>query len=158
DKSVATKKLITQIEQAFASLPGTKVVPAVQVSAAIDKAKKPQLKQCEGEDTCVTQLGKLVGAQVVVTGEVGGLGDSKVVYLKFTDVVSGHELRSTTLSLGAKETEDTPVGAAVRLSDPDKYRGTVKFAFDVTGATVLVNGTKVQVDANKQLALPVGTH
>src|SRR6185503_15452910 len=63
DKSVATKKLVGQIEQAFASLPGTKVIPAAQVSAAIDKAKKPQLKQCEGEAACVTELGKLVSAQ-----------------------------------------------------------------------------------------------
>ncbi|HTL37961.1 MAG TPA: hypothetical protein VL326_32745 [Kofleriaceae bacterium] len=43
DKSAATKKLLGQIEQAVASMPGTKIVPAAQVSAAIDKAKKPQL-------------------------------------------------------------------------------------------------------------------
>lgn len=155
DKSAATKKLLAQIEQAFAALPGTKVVPAVQVNAAIDRAKKPQLKQCEGEAACVTELGKLVGAQLVVTGEVGGLGDSKVVYLKLIDVGAARELRSTTLAVGAN---DSPSAAAVRLSDPDKYRGTVKFAFDVTGATVQVNGTKVQLGANKVLALPVGTH
>ena len=35
------------------------------------------------------------------------------------------------------------MGAVVRLTDPDKYRGNVKFAFDVTNATVLVNGTRV---------------
>lgn len=155
DKSVATTKLLGQIEQAFASLPGTKVVPSAQVSAAIDKAKKPQLKACEGDPACVTELGRLVGAQFVVTGEVGGLGDSKVVYLKLTDVTAGRELRSTTLAVGAN---DTPMGAAVRLSDPDNYRGNVKFAFDVTGATVLVNGTKVQVSGTKELQLPVGTH
>jgi hypothetical protein len=106
----------------------------------------------------VTELGKLVGAQFVVTGEIGGLGDSKVVYLKLTDVGAGRELRSTTLALGAKDSVDSPMGAAVRLTDPDKYRGTVRFAFDVSGATVLVNGTKVQLNANKELALPVGTH
>lgn len=158
DKSAATKKLVTQIEQAFAAQPGTKVIPAAQVSAAIDKAKKPQLKQCEGEPACVTELGKLVGAQFVVTGEVGGLGESKVVYLKLTDVAAGRELRSTTLAVGAKVSGDSPMGAAVRLTDPDKYRGNVKFAFDVSGATVLVNGTKVQLSATKELALPVGTH
>jgi hypothetical protein len=155
DKSAATKKLVGQIEQAFASLPGTKVIPAAQVSAAIDKAKKPQLKACEGDPACVSEVGKLVSAQFVVSGEVGGLGDSKVVYLKLTDVAASRELRSTTLAVGAN---DSAMGAAVRLSDPDKYRGSVKFAFDVSGATVLVNGTKVNLDAQKQLALPVGTH
>jgi hypothetical protein len=157
DKSAPTKQLLVQIEQAIAAMPGTKVVPAAQVSAAIDKAKKPQLKQCEGESACVTELGKLVGAQLVITGEVGGLGDSKVVYLKTTDVAAGRELRSTTLAMGTT-VGDSPAGAAVRLLDPDRYRGTVKFGFDVQGATVAVNGTKVQLSAGKEIALPVGTH
>lgn len=158
DKSAATKKLVSQIEIAIGSLPGTRVIGAAQVSAAIDKAKKPQLKQCEGESSCVAELGKLLGVQLVVTGEVGGLGDSKVVYLKTTDVAAGREVRSTTLAIGGKDAGDSPNGAAVRLLEPDRYRGTVKFGFDVAGATVLVNGTKVQLAANKELALPVGTH
>jgi len=127
------------------------------VSAAIDKAKKPQLKQCEGDSACLTELGKLVGASLVVTGEVGGLGDSRVVYLKATDVGAARELRSTTLAVGAQQGGDSAAGAAVRLLDPDRYRGNVKFNFDVQGATVLVNGTKVQLPAPKERALPLGT-
>lgn len=157
DKSAETKKLLGQIEQAIAALPGTRIVNATAVSAAIDKAKKPQLKQCEGDSTCLTELGKLVGAQLVVTGEVGGLGDSKVIYLKTTDVGAQRELRSTTLSVGTAG-EDSPAGAAVRLLDPDRYRGNVKFDFDVQGASVAVNGTKVRLSATKELPLPVGTH
>ncbi|HSD86353.1 MAG TPA: PEGA domain-containing protein [Kofleriaceae bacterium] len=158
DKSAATKKLIGQIEQAIGALPGTKVVPATQVAAAIDKAKKPQLKVCEDDPACITEVGKLVGANLVVTGEVGGLGDSRVVYLKSTDVAAGHEVRSTTLAIGGATAADTPAGAAIRLLDPDKYNGVVHFNFDVTGATVLVNGTKVQLSPTKDIALPVGTH
>jgi hypothetical protein len=158
DKSAATKKLLGQIEQAIAAIPGTKVVPAAQVSAAIDKAKKPQLKQCEDDSACIAEVGKLVGAEQVVTGEVGGLGDSRVVYLKATDVGKAQELRSTTLAIGGTTAADTPAGAAVRLLDPDRYRGTVRFNFDVSGATVLVNGTKVTLSAQKDIALPVGTH
>ncbi|HUS31711.1 MAG TPA: PEGA domain-containing protein [Kofleriaceae bacterium] len=158
DKSAATKKLLAQIEQAIAALPGTKIVPAAQVSAAIDKAKKPQLKQCEDDTQCIAEVGKLVGAEQVVTGEVGGLGDSRVIYLKTTDVSKGQELRSTTLAIGSKDAADTPAGAAVRLLDPDKYRGNVRFNFDVTGASVAVNGTKVNLSAAKDIALPVGTH
>jgi hypothetical protein len=158
DKSAPTKKLLTQIEQAIAALPRTKVIGAAQVTAAIDKAKKPQLKQCEGDAACLTELGKLVGAQLVVTGEVGGLGDSKVIYLKTTDVASARELRSTTLSVGGTAAGDTAMGAAVRLLEPQSYRGVARFQFDVQGATVLVNGTRVPLGANKELALPVGTH
>ncbi|HEY5925282.1 MAG TPA: PEGA domain-containing protein, partial [Kofleriaceae bacterium] len=35
---------------------------------------------------------------------------------------------------------------------------TVKFGFDVQDATVHVNGTKIALTVNKELALPVGTH
>jgi len=158
DKSAGTRKLLGQIEQAIASLPGTKVVPNTQVTAAIDRAKKPQLKQCEGDPACAAEIGKLVGAQFIVTGEIGGLGESKVIYLKAMDVGAGREVRSTTLSIDAKGALDSPLGAAVRLLEPDKYRGNVRFAFDVANATVLVNGTKVALTPKKELALPVGTH
>jgi len=158
DRSAGTKKLLGQIEQAIASLSQTKVVTAAQVATAIDRAKKPQLKQCEGDPACVSEIGKLVGAQYVVTGEVGGLGESKVVYLKTIDAGAGRELRSTTLAIGAKDAVDSPLGAAVRLLDPERYTGTVRFQFDVSNASVLVNGTKVTLGANKSLALPVGTH
>jgi len=156
DKSASTKKLIGEIEQAIGALPGTKVVPAAQVSDAIAKAKKPQLRQCEGDAGCLAELGKLVGASIVVTGEVGGLGGSQVVYLGATDVTTAKELRSTTLALGAKDSADTPSGAAVRLLDPDQYRGNVHFAIDVTGATLYVNGAKQGLSAKSELALPVG--
>lgn len=156
DTSAGTRKLTAQIEAALAALPGTRVIGAAQVADAIKKAKKPQLKICEREPACLVELGKLVGAQIVIDGEVGGLGDSKVVYLGATDVVAGKELRSTTLTVSAKD--DTGAsGAAVRLLDPDRYRGTLHFAIDVTGATVYVNGSRTTLSAKGEVTLPVGT-
>jgi hypothetical protein len=157
DKSAATKKMLVEIEHAIAGLPGNKVIAAAQVAQAIDKAKKPQLKACEGDATCLAELGKLVGADVVVTGEVGGLGDSRVIYLGATDVASAKEMRSTTYTLGATDDGGGASGAAIRLLDPDHYRGTLRFAIDVPDASVFVNGTKVALSAKGELALPVGT-
>jgi len=157
DTSAATKKLTAAIEQALAQMPGTKVVTATQVGDAIKKAKKPQLKLCERDSACLAELGKLVGATIVVDGEVGGLGESQVVYLGATDVATAKELRSTTLQVGAKDDGGGPIGAAVRLLDPDRYRGTLHFVIDVSGATVYVNGAKVQLSKTNDLALPVGT-
>ena len=157
DTSAQVKKLTTQIEAAVAGLPGTKVVSAAQVTEAIRRAKRPQLKACEGETTCLAELGKLVGAQVVITGEVGGLGDAKVVYLGATDVGAGKELRSTTLAVGGARDSDTPQAAVVRLLEPDRYRGTVRFATDVSGATIYVNGSKVSTSPRGEVTLPVGT-
>ena len=157
EKSATTKKILSEIEAAIGNL-GGKVISAVSVAAAIDKAKKPQLKACEGDPACLTELGKLVGAQVIVSGEVGGLGDSRVIYFTATDVATGKELRSTTLTLGAKQDakDGGANGAAVRLLDPDNYRGTLHFAIDVTGATVFVNGSKVTPGARGELAMAVG--
>ncbi len=157
DKSTGTKKLTSEVEQAIAAQPGTKVVTAAQVADAIGKAKKPQLKQCEGDAQCLAEVGKLVGANIVISGEVGGLGESKIVYLGATDVAGGRELRSTTLAIGGKDEGGGPSGAVVRLLDPDRYKGTLHFVIDVSGATIFVNGSKVTPAPNGDVSLPVGT-
>ena len=155
DTSAATRKLIGQIEAAVAALPATKVVRAQQVTDAIKRARKPQLRTCEGDAVCLAELAGLVGAQIVISGEVGGLGESRVVYLAATE--NGKELRSTTLAIGgARDDGGGPSGAAVRLLDPDSYRGTLRLAVDVTGASIFVNGSKVQPSPRGELALPVG--
>lgn len=157
DTSASVKKLTGQIEAAVAGLGGTKVVSAAQVADAIRRAKRPQLKACEGEAACLAELGKLVGAQIVIAGEIGGLGDAKIVYLGATDVGASKELRSTTLAIGTAHDEGGPQGAVVRLLEPDRYRGTLRFAVDVTGATVYVNGAKTALSPKNELSLPVGT-
>ncbi len=161
DTSAGTRKLTGQIEAAVAALPATKVVRAAQVAEAIKKAKQPQLRACEGDAGCLGELASLVGAQIVISGEVGGLGESKVVYLAATE--NGKELRSTTLAVAAKDDAGQgggqaggPAGAVVRLLDPDNYRGTLRFALDVTGATIYVNGTRVTPSPRGEVALPVG--
>lgn len=153
DTSTGTRTLIAQIEAAVAALPGTTVVRAAQVSDAIKKARKPQLQSCEGDDACLAELGTLVGAQIVIAGEVGGLGESKVVYLAASE--HGKELRSTTLAVGARG-DSGAAGAVVRLLDPDGYRGALRLAIDVSGATIYVNGTRVVPSARGELVLPVG--
>lgn len=157
DTSASTKKLTGQIEVALAALPGTKVVGTAAVVDAIKRAKKPALKLCERDAACLAELGKLVGANVVIDGEVGGLGDSKIVYLSATDVATAKELRSTTLTVGTKDDGGGPNGAAVRLLEPDRYRGTLHFVIDAKGATVFVNGSKITLSGKNDIALPVGT-
>lgn len=158
DTSASMKKLTAQIERAVASLAGTKVVSAAQVADAIRRAKKPRLKACEGEAACLAELGRLVGAQIVIAGEVGGLGEAMVIYLGATDVGASKELRSTTLAVGGAVDRDGGArGAVVRLLEPDRYRGALRFAIDVTGATVYVNGSKVAPSPDGELSLPVGT-
>ena len=158
DTSAATKKLVGQLETALAAQPGTKLITVQAVSDALKKSKKAQLRVCEREPKCLAELGTLVGAQLVIAGEVGGLGESQVVYLSVTDVATGKELRSTTLTVGAKDDGGGPEGAVVRLLDPDRYRGSLHVNLDVANATIYINGTKVVVSPKGELILPVGTH
>lgn len=158
DTSVSTRKLTRELEAGLAALPNTKVVTSAQVADAIKRAKKPQLKVCDRDPACLGEVGKLVGATIVVDGEVAGLGESKIVYLAATDATTAKELRSTTLSIGAKaDSGGGPTGAAVRLLEPDRYRGVLRFVIDAKGATVYVNGSKAVLGAKNEIALPVGT-
>jgi hypothetical protein len=93
----------------------------------------------------------------VVAGQIGGLGESKIVYLNATDVGSAKELRSTTLTLGKQEDPTLATAAIVRLLDPARHRGTLHFAIDVSNPTVYVNGARVKLDGKNELSLEVGT-
>jgi hypothetical protein len=157
DTSASTRAVITEIERAVTSLPGTRMISTAVVAEAIKKAKKPQLRACELEAACLAEVGRLVGATIVIAGEVVGIGDAKVIYLGATDVGAARELRSTTLTLGTTQAEGGPTGAVVRLLDPDRYRGTLHFAIDAPGATVYVNGSKAALSRKGDVSLPVGT-
>lgn len=156
DTSAPIKKLTAQLEAAIGAV-GMRAISAATVAEAIKKAKKPQLRACEGDPACIAELGKLVGATYVVAGQIGGLGDSKIVYLNATDVGTAKELRSTTLTLSKQEDGVAATAAIVRLLDPAKHRGTLHFAIDVSGTTIYVNGQRNKLDAKGELSLEVGT-
>jgi len=152
DTSQGTRQIAAQLEAAAAALAGTKVIPASAVSQAITTAKKPQLRACELEAACLVEVGKLAGANIVIAGEVVGIGDAKVIYLAAVDVAGGR-----TLTAGSKDDAGGPSGAIVRLLEPDRFRGTLHFVIDTKGATVYVNGSKAALSPASDLSLPVGT-
>ena len=155
DTSASTKKLVAQLEAAIAALPNTKVVGAAAVGDAIKRANKPALRSCELDPACLGEVGKLVNANIVIAGEVVGIGDAKVIYLNASE--PGKETKSTTLTLGGKDDGGGPQGAIIRLLDPDKFRGTLHFTIDAPGSTVYVNGSKANPDGKGNLLLAVGT-
>lgn len=154
-EDTSTKKIAAQLEAAIAALPNTKVITASAVADAIKRANKPALRACDLAPACLAEIGKLVGANVVIAGEVVGIGDAKVIYLGASE--PGKEPKSTTLTLGGKDDGGGPQGAIIRLLDPDRFRGTLHFTIDAPGATVYINGTKAAPDAKGNLSLAVGT-
>jgi hypothetical protein len=172
------KKLTGDLEAALTAATGAKIVGAAAVGDAIKKAKKPSLRACDGEPGCLAELGKLAGADEIVYGEVGGLVDVQVVYLKLVDVASGKVERSTTLSLGAPaagadDLQGGAPGAAIRLLAPEKFIGKLAVTVDAPGASIYVDGKRVgkspappprvtnpngTAAAAVTFELPVGTH
>lgn len=156
--SAASKKVTADLEAALAAVAGVKVIGTVAVADAIKKARRGQLKACDGEAGCLAEVGKLVGATLVVYGEVGGLGEVQVVYLETVDVSTAKEARSTTLSLGAADDTGGAPGAAVRLLAPERYLGKLAITVDIAGATVFVDGKRLGKSPIAAIELPVGSH
>jgi hypothetical protein len=148
------------VAQGLATLPGWHVVAASDVRKAIRKAKRTELDACEGNNHCLAEVGKLVGASLVVAGDVSSIADGSVVYLKVVDTTSEKETGSTTALFegvdAAKQTEAR--AAAVRLLSPKSYVGRLQLAVDVANATVYIDGRKAAFAPGKPLQLGVGTH
>jgi hypothetical protein len=158
-RSADTKPAQAHLEAGLHGVPETEIVGSEALAAAIRKARRADLRGCDGGAACLAELGALVGAGAVVHGELGGLGEVKVVYLKLVDVADGRELRSTTLELSADGTAaDAARAAAYRLLAPERYTGQLALEIDVAGAAIYIDGRRVATSPATALSLPAGTH
>jgi hypothetical protein len=158
DTSADAKLFNTALERQLSTIAGTTVITSAQVADALKKAKKPLLRNCDGDLACLVEVGKLVGASVVIAGELGGLGASKVVYLSAIDVGTGKELNATNVAFGSGDSALLAQGALIRLLDPDRYLGNLEITVDVKGASAYVDGKRVGVSPLQPVSITVGTH
>ncbi len=155
----ATAEIRTPLAAAIAAVPGIELIADRVVEHAVKRARRPELRACDGKPDCLAELGKLVGADQVVYGELGGLGDVQVVYLKLVSSADAKEVRATSLELGAGiEGEHAARAAAFRLLDPDRYVGSLVVDTKVAKAAIYVDGRLVAHTPTGPLTLPVGTH
>ncbi len=145
---------------ALASVPDQEILSAARVRERLRAAKRRDLESCEGDAGCLGELGRAVGAAVVVSGEVAALAGGRVVYLKAVDAARGTLLRSTVLTLGETAGgDDTAARAgAFRLLAPEAHVGRLDLAVDVAGAEVFLDGALVGRAPLPPLPVPVGTH
>jgi hypothetical protein len=157
DTSTTGKQIEARVAKDIAGLGAGKVITAAEVVDATKKAKKPALRACDGDPGCLADLGALVGASVVVFGEVGGLGDVQVLSLGAIDVATRKERRRVRVSLASAEEGGVP-GAVTRLLDPDKYLGDLKLTVSVDGASIYVDGKRLGKSPTPIVKLAVGAH
>jgi len=150
-----------QVEAGLGALGDIRVISAAEVATRIKKAKRPELLQCEGAPQCLSEVANLAGAARVVAGDVGGLGEGQIVYLKAMRAGFDKELASTTATLeGAPEARRaSATAAAFRLLAPERYVGSLTFELDVPEAQVYLDGRKLAVRRGVPVRnVAVGTH
>lgn len=158
DTSSSARVTTAELERAISSLPGSKLITSAQLSAALKRAKRPALASCDDELSCVAEAGQAIGAQVVVTGQSGGLGEARVIYLRAVDTAARKELGSTTWTAGPG---DSAAAAIARLLNPSGYTGKLSLTVRAEGAavpaTVYVNGKLLGSSTVGSFNLAVGT-
>ena len=132
--------------------------------AAVDKvsASNQKIAGCTADPSCLAPLAQLLHATRVISGNVGGLGDSYVVNLKLVDATDAKELRrvSATLRGSPEELIDEIRVAAYRLVAPEKLVGNVAVLSDVPDAQVSLDGQAIGMTplAGPLAGLSVGVH
>lgn len=153
------RKVESLIEEGIAALPETQVITALSAGRATRKAKRPELRTCEGDVACLKELGVLMNATHVVYAEVSDLGDAEVIFLKALDVRAGKDVRSTTLKLGkGSNRKRESKAAAAQLLAPDLYVGTLNVKSTIADASVFLDGHKIGTTTSPPVSVYVGSH
>ena len=119
------------------------------------------LSACTGEVACLVQAGRLLKVDRVISGNVGGLGDSYVVNLKVVDVATAKEIRRVqeTISGEPGQLIEAIRVAVYRLVAPERLLGALALLVNVPGAEVWLDGHRLGLTPLKvQQRLKVGEH
>jgi hypothetical protein len=153
------QQISAELARGIDTVPGFRAVPDGDLRRALKTARRAELKACDGAPACLAELGALVGADVVVHGELGGLGDAEVVFLEAVEVAGARELRSTTVPFGTgHDSAREARAAATRLLAPERHLGRVELVLDVDRATVFLDGERVRKRKRHAFLAAVGTH
>jgi len=109
-------------------------------------AKNRRYARCSGETRCLAAIGKKLGVELAIAGNVAALGDSYVVNIKAIDVKSRSEINrvaSDPLKGSPDELIEAVRVAAYRLLAPDRLIGALSLLADVNGASVALDGKPI---------------
>lgn len=137
------QRLESLFRMELARLAGKPTPSRKQIDA---KLKNTKLARCGGETGCLAAIGRKLGVDLVVSGNVASLGDSYVVNIKVVDSKGGSEIRriqSDPLKGESDELIEPIRVAAYRLLAPDQLEGSVTILADIKGADVVLDGKQI---------------
>ncbi len=148
-------RLETLFRMELERLAGAKLPTRRQVQKAISSSRK--LRRCGGADACLAEIGKKLGVDLVVTGNVAALGDSYILNIKAVNVATGQKIPRRIATKPLRGAPDELIEAvrvaAYELLAPDDLEGSIVVLSDLVGAKVTLDGRAVGITP---LAKPLG--
>ncbi|MCC6751898.1 MAG: PEGA domain-containing protein [Deltaproteobacteria bacterium] len=144
------------LQAAFSGLPAHRILGPGRVERQLQKRSH---LDCLERPRCVAQLARQVGAELVVTGDVGSVGGGFVVYLRLLDG-EGRQLRAVSGVLDPRRAvRDAARELGYQLLLPERYVGALDVRVDVAGAWIYVDGRRLGRSPAPPLSgLAVGPH
>jgi len=100
----AVERTRTAISEAVGQVCGAPVVDSGRIDRAMHATKLCRERGPARQNGCAVAAGREVGASHVVSGAIGGLGNTRVVQLRLLQVASGTVIRSLEETLFGKST------------------------------------------------------
>ncbi|MEL6547280.1 MAG: PEGA domain-containing protein [Myxococcota bacterium] len=154
------------LETSVGTIDGVSTITSVDVEIALQDPRNEAIRRCGGGTrarvACAAALGKVLGADTVIYGTIGAIGESYSVNLRAVDVASRSESAKHSATIAGSRDRLIPEVrlAAFKLVAPDKIQGTLKVEFNVAGVLVEIDGREIGTTPlkNPSLSLPPGAH
>lgn len=134
---------------------------ALQPRAVTSQKAPGSGDSCQGEMSCLANIGQALGVDLLLYGTVATLGNSYVLDLKLVDVTSKAERgrQSVTLSGDKAVMIDGVRAVSTQLLAPEQYVGSLELKLATPGAEVFIDGKPVGQTPLRTIGnLPPGTH
>lgn len=151
------RKVQRWVRAAFSGLPNHRWLSSSRLERML---KKPRYRDCETQPDCIAALGRKIGADIIVTGDVGSLSGAYMLYLRRVEQTGGkvHAVNAV-LDPAKRGLRDAVRSLAYQLLLPDRFTGSIDVKADVDNAWIYLDGQRVARAPTKRLEnIPVGTH
>ncbi len=139
---------------------GYTLQPQQQTQAIL--SAKPVLAKCPGKTKCLCKIARTLGAEKLITGVIGALGEDYTFDLKLIDAKTCREERRINEALSGRA--DLLIGAIrqalYKLAAPELVVGSLLVAVPMAGAAVELDGKQVGITPLKEAitGLKLGKH
>jgi len=135
------------VRNSINTISGFRVTAPIDVQMALREPRNKEISECGGGPDCAVQIGKLVGADLVVFGTISTIGEAFSLNLRVMDVATGREMaREKSRISGTRDLLIPEVRLATfKLVAPEKIRGALLIEIDVAGVEIEIDGRQVGV-------------